>query len=343
MFESAEIYPPRAIAPFCHGSTVVPLPSGEILVAWYSGDHEKAADVAIYMSRLGEKSREWSNPEIIEQEGISALSGEPSSEGNPVLYFDEDNNRLWMWWVTMIQADTGWSMCVIKCKDSSDFGKSWSEPRLLRDMVGWMTRHKPIKMSNGEIILPIYAEWAGYSSLFYLCTPNEFARGATESEWIEPSHFITGNVLQPTLVEPNPRERPGQLLCYLRTATGSKHYPYMTMVQSSDYGRTWTEIEKMPAKFHNPNAGSDMVRLPSGDLVLAFNPDKEGRSTLRVALSEDEGQTWIFWKDLEHKPGSSFAYPAIAAGKDGTLHLTWSHDGGATVKWAHFDKDFLVT
>src|SRR5271157_2288383 len=299
MIESSEIFVPGSLAPFSHGSTVQPLPDGRVLAAWYAGAYEKAPDVGIYMASLEPESTEWSEPILIEREGISKLSEEPSSEGNPVLFFDADQTRLWLFWVTMLQADTGWTNCVIKCKHSEDFGATWTRPRILRDMIGWMTRYKPIRMSNGDILLPVYSEFGGYSSMFYLCSPEEFAKGAVDSQWVEPTAFIVGNVLQPTVVELDPVNAPGSLLCYLRTAEG-RFAPYMTMARSDDYGRTWTEAKVTPAGLYNPDAGSDLLHLLNNHLVLAFNPEPTGRTTLRVALSEDGGNTWRCWQDLEH-------------------------------------------
>jgi predicted neuraminidase len=342
MFESSEIFPRGSVAPYSHGSTVQPTPDGRVFAAWYAGAYEKAADVGIYMSILDPGSTTWGEPQLIEREGISELSEEPSSEGNPVLYYDANQARLWLFWSTMLQADTGWTNCIIKVKHSDDFGVTWTKPRILHDMIGWLTRFKPILMSNGEIILPVYAEFGGYASMFYFCSPEEFAKGAEDSQWVEPTTFITGNVLQPTVVELDPENAPGNLLCYMRTGDGSPFATYLTMARSTDYGHTWSEAQAVPAGLRNPDSGSDMIRTSSGILLLAFNPEPKGRSTLRLARSEDGGDTWPCWQDLEQDPQSSFSYPAINTAADGTIHLTWSHDKGVTIKWAHFDEEFVV-
>ncbi len=342
MLESREIFHPASIAPYSHGSSVQPLPDGSVIAVWYAGAYEKARDVGIYLSRLIAGSNVWDTPVLIEQEGTSELSGEPSSEGNPVIYYDPEHKRLWLWWVTMLVADSGWSNCVIKVKHSEDLGKTWVRPRVLRDMIGWMTRHKPIKMSNGDILLPCYAEFAGLAGIFYICRPEEFAKGAVTSHWIEPSTFVTGNVSQPTVVEFDPDHKPGNLLAFLRADKGGKFAPYLAMTRSKDFGRTWSPAEINPAKLRNPDSGADIVRLPNGHLVLAFNPDPTGRNTLRVAVSEDHGITWRRWKDLEHDSKQSFAYPAINAAQDGTIHMTWSHRGN-TIKWAHFNEEYLAS
>ncbi len=339
MFESREIFPPASIAPYSHGSSVQPLPDGGVIAVWYSGAYEKARDVGIYLSRLKPRGMAWKTPELIEREGTSELSGEPSSEGNPVIYYDPESKRLWLWWVTMLQADSGWSNCVIKTKHSDDL-KTWTRPRILHDMIGWNTRFKPIKMSNGDILLPCYSEFAGLAGIFYICRPEEFAKGAVTSQWIEPSVFVTGNVSQPTVVEWDPAHKPGHLLAFMRADKGGKFAPYLAMTRSTDFGRTWSAAEINPAQLYNPDSGADMVRLPNSHIVLAFNPDREGRHTLRVAVSEDYGISWPFWKDFEQDSKDSFAYPAINLAHDGTLHLTWSHRGN-TIKWAHFTEDYL--
>src|SRR2546422_3293813 len=52
--QSELIFPPDSLPgyPSCHGSTLVELPSGELLAAWYAGSTEGAEDTAELGARL---------------------------------------------------------------------------------------------------------------------------------------------------------------------------------------------------------------------------------------------------------------------------------------------------
>ena len=112
-----------------HGSTLTQLPDGRIIVAWYAGPYEKSHLAAIYTSTFDPDSEEWTPVAILEKEG------QTKGEGNPVLFYDPETKRLWLFWATLDRADYkhitgGWSTCKIKCKSSDDLGKTWSPPHI---------------------------------------------------------------------------------------------------------------------------------------------------------------------------------------------------------------------
>ena len=46
--------------PSCHASTVLPLPDGKVMCAWFAGEHEKNDNVRIWFSVR--ESGKWSVP-----------------------------------------------------------------------------------------------------------------------------------------------------------------------------------------------------------------------------------------------------------------------------------------
>jgi predicted neuraminidase len=89
----------------------------------------------------------------------------------------------------------------------------------------------------------------------------------------------------------------------------------------------------------NPNAGTDMIRLISGNLLLAFNNSKTGRTPLSLAISEDGGASWKVVKDVESDPGE-YSYPSLCQGSDGVIHLTYTFRR-ETIKHVGFIEDWL--
>ena len=80
-FHGEFIFEPDTNYRSCHASTIVELPNGDLLAAWYAGTKEKAKDVAVLAARLPKGGSQWTKPYV--------LADTPDhSEGNPVLFVD---------------------------------------------------------------------------------------------------------------------------------------------------------------------------------------------------------------------------------------------------------------
>jgi predicted neuraminidase len=355
IFHAEEIFERKGLGGSSHGSTITEGPDGTLYAVWYSGLAEKAADVKVFMSKKP-KGGKWENPWLIEKEGetsknpfimgeedpeeLEELENEETSEGNPVIYYDWDSNQLILFWVTMRGAGdkSGWSACIIKSKFSKDNGKTWSEPRIIRDMIGWMIRNKPIWLSNGEFILPIMAEIGVGKAMVYRITKEDFMKGMDKSKIQEPDFMIDGGVSQPTIVETSP----GKLLCFMRSHERTLNCPFLISTsRSEDYGHTWSEIQPTKEKIPNPDSGTDMVKLANGHIVLLCNPMKKGRKQLTAFLSEDNGETFPYRKDLEPiESGKNYHYPAVIQSKDGLIHVTYTMRR-LNIKYACFNEEWI--
>jgi predicted neuraminidase len=261
------------------------------------------------------------------------------TEGNPVIYYDSETNRLWLFWSTMDRAEYkhltgGWSCCKLKCKHSDDLGNTWSTPRYLTKTWGKMTRNKPIRLSNGDLLLPIYSEWLGHKSNFLISTRESFALGSHESTWkkIGP---VKGDIMQPTVVE----LEPGHLLAYNRSAKGGPNKGWIVQTESFDYGRHWTKAR--PTTLPNPDSGCDMVKLKNEHIVLIFNNSPKLRSPLSAGVSEDAGNTWTHIRDLERDDQHRFSYPGVIQVGDGTIWCSYTNKNGMNIRVAHFDEDWI--
>jgi len=95
-----------------HGSTIVELPGGDLLSAWFQGSGERwADDVAIMGARLKKGEANWSVPFV-----MADVPGFPDI--NPMLFVDS-RGKLWLMWYTVLANQ--WSSSLPKYRISSDF------------------------------------------------------------------------------------------------------------------------------------------------------------------------------------------------------------------------------
>ncbi len=120
-----------------------------------------------------------------------------------------------------------------------------------------------------------------------------------------------------------PRCKPksdGSVLALLRPCGGQG---YVLRSESKDGGRTWSDAEC--TELTSPFAALDAVKLSDGRLALAWNRNPDARNPLTLALSEDEGNTWPYQRDLVTGEGS-FHYPALIQTNDGLLHASFTNN-----------------
>ena len=98
------------------------------------------------------------------------------------------------------------------------------------------------------------------------------------------------------------------------------------------------------ADLPNPGSGLDALRLAGGRWLLVFNDTTEGRGSLAVALSDDEGRTWPHRRHLERNAAGSYHYPAVTQGRDGTIHLVYSAfvPEGKTMRHVACDEAWIL-
>ncbi len=157
------------------------------------------------------------------------------------------------------------------------------------------------------------------------------------STWTEGGRIKSprGNI-QPAIVQLSDRS----LLAYCRRGGGygRDEVGFVVRSTSRDGGRTWATGVDSP--FPNPNAAVDLIRLRSGSLLLVCNPSMNARTPLTVALSEDEGKTWPYRRNVVEGPGD-FAYPSAFQARDGSIRLVFTSHGRTVVNHAVFDENWV--
>jgi predicted neuraminidase len=301
-----EINQPTTRFAKCHCSTIVELPSGDLLAAWYAGSGEAKRDVAVVASRKAKGEESWGSLQV-----ISDTPGKP--EGNCVLFHAPDG-KLWVVFALMHGKLDGphgpgvrWATCDVRSKTSLDEGLTWSETRLLREEIGMVARCKPIILYNGDVVMG-FEHHLGYA--YFMLSSDD----GLNWSWVGPLGGVPNQ--HPTLIQ----RKDESVLALLRPC----HFKRIARSTSHDNGRTWEDA--VNTDLPNPGAAVDMVKLSDGRVVLAFNNSHQHRNPLTLALSEDEGETWPHKRDLVVGKDGRFGYPAIVQDRDGLLHVTYTRN-----------------
>lgn len=332
-----------------HGSSLVELPNGDLLVAWFQGSGERSADdVRIMGARLKKGSEIWSN--------VFELADTPNlPDCNPVLFLVD--KKLYLAWIA-VQANK-WEHSILKFKTSTEWAKdgppewSWQDNILLKPnedfakevegkfrelpnlmegwseyapkydqmiidaskdiskrSAGWMTRIKPLILDNNKILLPLYSD--GFNMSMLAISEDQ------GTSWVPSLPIVGRGPIQPALAQ----RKDGTIVAYMRDSGNSPNR--IQISESTDEGRSWTVAKRTDI----PNTASvEVTILKDGRWALLGNDIENGRYELSLYLSKDEGKTWsskVFIENDETKQGS-FSYPSLITGSNGLLYISYSY------------------
>lgn len=292
----------------CHASTIVNLANGRLLAAWFGGDHEGSPDVCIWAARKTPTG--WTAPIKI-ADGIQA-DGKQHPCWNPVL-FKAKNNKLYLHYKVGPNPREWWAMY----KWSADDGKTWSKAIRLPDGFLGPIKNKPVQLANGAVLYPSSEESLDEKSWTIHLEQTDTGVRNWKRIAIDCDTFQT---IQPSIL----LYKGGKMQLLARSKQNA-----IVQSWSYNYGKSWTPVSR--STLPNPNSGSDAATLKNGLQVLVYNPLLagknwwDGRATLKVAVSKD-GLTWTDVYTLEDHPKGEYSYPAIIAGTDNTVYITYTAD-----------------
>lgn len=350
-----------------HAPGIVECGNGDLLASWYRGSGERTADdVAVYGARLKKGAQQWSEPFV-----MADRPGFPDC--NTCMMIDSEE-RLWLFWPTIL-ANT-WESCLtnyavaseytgegsprwqreglilLKPDDFSQAGNKLLDeataqlsgvmserlkeevgrirdrlPNKLYQRLGWQPRCKPTVLPSGRILLPLYTDTF---SISIMAISDD--QGAS---WYASQPLLGLGNIQPAVL----RRDNGTLVAYMRE-NGALNK--IRVCESPDDGISWgaVGVSELP----NPGSGLDGVRLANGHWLLIYNDQIDGRNSLAVSISTDEGKSWGATQHLEAQASGSFHYPAVIQGRDGRIHAIYSYfvDGGKSMKHAAFDEAWVL-
>ena len=352
-----------------HAPGIVECRSGDLLVSWYRGSGERSADdVAVYGARRRKGTTTWSEPFV-----MADTLGFPDC--NTTMHID-GQGRLWLFWPTILA--NSWESCITNYRVASQYtgdgAPKWEwqgvillKPRSFKEKMhkalderlragsttlpddaqtkqrieqlkqriddklfsrlGWQPRCKPTVLPSGRILLPLYSDT--YSVGIMAISDDQ---GRT---WFASEPLAGFGSIQPTVL----RRQSGTLVAYMR-----ENGPLMRIriSESTDDGISWgpVGVTDLP----NPGAGIDGIRLANGKWVLVYNDTSNGRSSLAVSLSSDEGRSWKWTRHLERHKTGSYHYPAVIQAGDGRIHAVYSFftNAGKSMKHAAFNEEWIA-
>ena len=203
--------------------------------------------------------------------------------------------------------------------------------------MGWQTKNKPVFVGD-RIVIPYYSDGFGFS---IMAITDDFGK-----TWQFSDPLVGAGNIQPSMAI----KKDGTIVAYMRD-NGPPPKRHMVS-KSKDNGMTWSLVND--SKLVNEGSGSDIVTLANGHWVIAYNDTENGRYTLAVSLSEDEGKTWKYLRHIELdlnkdvKKRNKYSYPSIIQGKDGMLHLVYSYhkyntlpNDDDTIKYIRFTEEWI--
>ncbi len=239
-YRSAVLRPPFESS---HGSNLLLLPSGELLLSWFSGSDEGGDGVAIVVARLPPRQWEW-------EEAVVASRERMRSAQNPVLYWDAEKEEVVLLHTSQ-QAYEGQATSEVRRVTSRDKGRTWGEASPLFEEAGAFLRNQVMRSGDGsELLLPMYYTPRGFfhHASQYSSVRRSRDGGATWEETV--MEGTRGRCVQPTLV----RIDSARLQAFFRSRAADRIY----LSESSDDGRSWSRPK--PLQLPNNNSGIQALR-----------------------------------------------------------------------------------
>lgn len=282
------------------------LPDGQIAAAWTADSAADADQRDIRFSVLGRTG--WSVPRVIANRESTA-DGTFAFEqdiGNPLLHAEGGWLHLWY------TSRSGWAGRSIKHSQSTNRGLDWSKPTRLPSAPlagGSLLRSPPLPLADGGLGLAVSSGFFG--------NQGEYLRWSANGRMVDKQRLAqAGPTWQPAVVALDER----RALALLSEAGRSPGH--IRTASTDDGGAHWSAGPALPLA--NPGSPLALLRLNSGRLLLAGNP-QNGRQTLALWLSADEGKTWLASRIVEDAAdgAADFAEPCLLQGHDGRIHLAY--------------------
>lgn len=341
---ATEAYLPT-LFPSSHAANLILLHNGDLLCFWFSGTWEGDSNVAIVMSRLPRGSHQWLKPVVLDHQPGKSYQ-------NPVP-FQEPEGRLWLIHTSQ-PAKQGQADSQVLFLTSDNDGKTWSSSKVLFSKPGSYVRQPLVLLKGGEWLLPMYY------------TPSRGITKGAEANYsvtkISADHGKTWKECEipqsQGLVQPNVLKLSSEhYIAFFRSRFADWIYK-----STSKDGCSWRA--PVATQLPNNNSSIQAARLSDGHLVIAFNnssafigkgkPNTGPRKPLTVALSEDEGKTWPWVRDIEtggpesgnkgHFPERSgreeYSYPSILQGPGGKIYVAYTYRREG-IKVLSFDEAWI--
>lgn len=298
---------------FNHAASVVVLPDGRLLAAWFSGPFEASVHQVILASYSADQGKTWT-PAHVFQDFPRTSDFDPAfiADGKRTRFFFSVGR--WNRYPTVRDEKNAIGVNSFKVyqRYSDDSGRTWSNPEIIYENAGAGCRSNGIKLSTGELLLPVH----GYV---------EAVAGVLRSTDGGKTWTRFGKVKTSTVAhEPSIAELPnGDIMMILRTGDG-----FLWQAFSKDKGQTWSDAEK--TDIVAVRSSHNLFRLNDGRILLTHNPSKTVRTPLTMRISAD-GKQWGKPTIIANVPlpgkddrwRREVSYPSVAQLNDNTVIVVW--------------------
>jgi len=264
-----------------------------------SGDNAHASLVSCSSS---DKGKTWS------QEDIKVVANEGNMNVMSVSLLRLNDERIALFYLRKNSRTD----CIPYMRVSDDEAQTWGPPVKCINEPGYyvMNNSRVVRLKRGRIILPVAQHNTPENKRFDNGKISCYYSDDEGKTWNHSSLVPDPNNIK--LQEPGIVElKNNTVMLFCRTDAGVQYISF-----SKDGCKTWTPI--VPGNIKSPLSPASIKRIPkTGDLLLVWNNNfekgKDGgkRTPFNIAISKDEGKTWIKTKTLEDNPDGWYCYTAI--------------------------------
>lgn len=292
-------------------AAIIPLNNGSLLLGWtefYAGNGADHGPARISGKISADSGRTWGDKyTLIENDGgcnVMEVNFMRLKNGDIALFY--------------LQKNTETTDCRIMMRTSSDEGRTWVNQKQLSPDGKYtgLTNGRAIRLHSGRIVLEA---WEG--EYCYCVLSDDDGITWHDSQRIKPAG---GGCWECACIE----LKDGKVLMLMRTELGGQYKSI-----SSDGGETWNEA--VPTTLIGTAAPVSLSRISRTNDILAIwnnNPGAQTRNPLTAAISEDEGETWVNFRNLEENPEDAWAYPAVTWIDNRALITYFNYKEGLSLK-----------
>lgn len=315
------VYIPTDENPRYTEGSVLELNDGSLLFA-ITEFFESGSDFAkahIIARRSADNGRTWGEPRILQENtgGLNCMSVTlrriPTSDSphRIALFYLQKNSH---------------SDLDLYVKYSHDEAKTFGDAILVTDMPGYhvVNNDRITQLSTGRLLAPAAStpdvtEVNHFESRCFISDD----QGQSWRAGLAAVDLPKRGAMEPEVIE----LEDGRVLMIMRNQLGTISKAY-----SEDGGETWSEPSSLGPIA--PEAPATLRRIPStGDLMLIWNKNLDPsashggkRTPLNVAISKDEGESWMLERELETDPNVSYSYPSLTFVRDRVILTYWVGD-----------------
>jgi Neuraminidase (sialidase) len=309
------LLPPGPGNPRNTEGSFVTLRDGRILFAYTrftggTGDHDAASIVGRYSSDGG---RTWTGDDV------PMVAGEGAMNVMSVSLLRLQDGRIALFYLRKNSVTD----CLPCMRYSRDEAKTWSDPAVCVPAEGYyvLNNDRAVQLRSGRIVLPV--------AYHHPPAAGQFGSRGVAMAFLSDDGGTTWRSSRTRLHSASPDRagfqepgvielKDGRVMMFIRTQLGSQYLSF-----SDDGGDTWTEARA--SDILSPLSPASIERIPStGDLLMVWN-DHSGveesfrsnatrggkRTPLTVAISRDDGRSWIRKRNLLDDPDGWYCYIAI--------------------------------